>query len=266
MTTNELTALILAGERPEGDPMAKGAGIALKALLPVAGTPMLTRVIEALRATDGVGRIAVSIPAAGAVTDPEIETLMTEPTPSQSVLAAIDRLPTPLLVTTADHALLTPEIIARFVQEAVAASDADLVAGMVERSVVEAVVPDTKRTYWHFKDGHFSGANLFYLKNPRARAAVDFWRRVEDDRKRPWRIVKAFGPGLLLGYLFGRLTLDQAMLQASSRLGCRVRAVALPFGEAAIDVDKPADLVLVEKLLSNRPETRPGWRQGPVMP
>jgi GTP:adenosylcobinamide-phosphate guanylyltransferase len=70
MTTNELTALILAGERPEGDPMAKGAGIALKALLPVAGTPMLTRVIEALRATAGIGRIAVSIPAPGAVTIP----------------------------------------------------------------------------------------------------------------------------------------------------------------------------------------------------
>lgn len=252
MTTNELTALILAGERPEGDPMAKSAGIALKALLPVAGTPMLTRVIDALRATEGIGRIAVSISAAGAVTDPEVETLMTAPSPSGSVLAAIDRLPTPLLVTTADHALLTPEIIARFVQVAVAASDADLVAGMVERAAVEAVVPDSKRTYWHFKDGHYSGANLFFLKNPRARAAVEFWRRVEADRKRPWRIVKAFGPGLLLGYLFGRLTLDQAMLQASSRLGCRVRAIALPYGEAAIDVDKPADLVLVEQLLEAR--------------
>ena len=254
MTTNELTALILAGERPDGDPMAKSAGIALKALLPIAGTPMLARVVGALRATGGIGRIAVSIPSPETVTDLDIETLMTEPTPSQSVLAAIDRLPTPLLVTTADHALLTPEIIRHFVQSAVAASDADVVAGMVERTAVEAVVSGSKRTYWQFKDGHFSGANLFYLKNPRARAAVDFWRRVEADRKRPWRIVKAFGPGLLLGYLFGRLSLDQAMLQASSRLGCRVRAIALPYGEAAIDVDKPDDLAIVEQLLRHRDE------------
>lgn len=252
MTTNELTALILAGERPDGDPMAKSAGIALKALLPVAGTPMLTRVIEALRATDGIGRIAVSIPSPGSISDSRVEILVMEPTPSQSVLAAIDRLPTPLLVTTADHALLTPEIIGRFVQAAVAASDADLVVGMVERATVEAAVPDTARTYWRFQDGHFSGANLFYLKNPRARAAVDFWRRVEADRKRPWRIVQAFGPGLLFGYLFRRLTLDQAMLQASARFGCRVRAVALPHGEAAIDVDKPADLALVERLIEAR--------------
>lgn len=252
MTTNELTVLVLAGERAEGDPMARAAGVALKALLPVAGTPMLTRVVEALRATDGIGRIAVSIPRPDAVDDPTLETLLTEPSPCRSVLAAIDRLPMPLLVTTADHALLTPEIITSFIRAAAAASDADLVAGMVEQSAVEAVVPGAARTYWHFRDGHFSGANLFYLKNPRARAAVDFWCRVERDRKRPWRIVKAFGPGLLLGYLFGRLSLDEAMLRASGRLGCRVRAIALPQGEAAIDVDKPADLVLVEQLLQDR--------------
>lgn len=252
MTSNELTALVLAGERAEGDPMAKTAGVALKALLPVAGTPMLTRVVDALRAAGGIGRIAVSIPRPDAVDDPTLETLVTEPSPCQSVLAAIDRLPTPLLVTTADHALLTPEIVKSFVRAAAAASDADLVAGMVERASVEAVVPGSTRTYWQFRDGQFSGANLFYLKNPRARAAVDFWCGVERDRKRPWRIVKAFGPGLLFGYLFGRLSLDEAMLQASGRLGCRVRAIALPQGEAAIDVDKPADLVLVERLLQDR--------------
>jgi len=257
MTTNELTALILAGERAEGDPMAKSAGVALKALLPVAGMPMLTRVVAALRASGRVGRIAVSIPRPDAVDDLALETLRTEPTPCQSVLAAIDQLPTPLLVTTADHALLTPEIVGNFVHAAAAASDADLVAGMVERAAVEAVVPGAARTYWQFRDGHFSGANLFYLKNPRARAAVDFWCRVERDRKRPWRIVKAFGPGLLLGYLMGRLTLDDAMLQASGRLGCRVRAIALPEGEAAIDVDKPADLALAERLLQDRPAPVP---------
>ncbi len=252
MATEALTALVLAGERPEGDPMARTAGVALKALLPVAGTPMLRRVIGALRATAGIGRIAVSIPDPPAVTDPGIETLLTEPSPSLSVLAAVDRLSTPLLVTTADHALLTPEIVGRFIAAAAAAHDADIVVGLVERASIEAVVPETKRTYWRFRDGQVSGANLYYLRTPQARAAIAFWRRVESDRKRPWRIAKAFGPALLLGYLLGRQTLDQAMLQASARLGCRVGAVVLPFGEAAIDVDKPADLALVERLLAAR--------------
>ena len=77
-----------------------------------------------------------------------------------------------------------------------------------------------------------------------------FWRRVEQERKRPWRLVRAFGLRPLFAYLFGRLTLDDAMVRASGVIGARVAAVRLPFAEAAIDVDKPADLALVEAILS----------------
>lgn len=247
-----LAVLVLAGQRPEGDPMAEAAGIRLKALLPVAGRPMLERVVDALRSSRGIGAVTVSIPQPEAVNDLPVEAVPTETTPSLSVLAAIDRLPSPLLITTADHALLTPEMVERFATDAAILDDADLVVGMVERRIIETVEREARRTYWRFKDGAYSGANLFYLRNPRARAAIAFWRQVESNRKRPWKIVTAFGPGLLLGYLFGRLTLERAMERASGRLGCRVRAVALPFAEAAIDVDKPADLVVVERLLEAR--------------
>lgn len=254
MTGPALTALVLAGERAEGEPMAKAAGVALKALLPVAGRPMLTRVVEALRETPSIGRIVASIPHAEAAAELSIEAFMTEATPSLSVMKAIDQLPSPLLVTTADHALLTPAIIQDFVDRANAADAADLIVGLVERATIESLVPDSQRTYWRFKDGAYSGANLFLLRNPRARAAIGFWRQVEMQRKRPLRIVRAFGPELLLGYLLGRLSLDEAMERASGRVGCRVRAIALPFAEAAIDIDKPADLALVERLLQERKE------------
>jgi CTP:molybdopterin cytidylyltransferase MocA len=54
------TALVLAAGRPE-DPVALAAGVGHKALVPVAGVPMLQRVVEALRASGCVGRIVVSI-------------------------------------------------------------------------------------------------------------------------------------------------------------------------------------------------------------
>ncbi len=254
MTAPELTVLVLAGERAEGDPMAKAAGVALKAIMPVAGRPMLARVVDALRQVPAIHRVVVSIPQPEAATALGIESLMTEATPSLSVMAAIDQLPFPLLVTTADHALLTAEIVQNFVDQATAADDADLIVGLVERATIESLVPETQRTYWRFKGGAYSGANLFLLRTSGARAAVGFWRQVETERKRPWRIVRAFGPQLLLGYLLGSLTLDAAMVRASGKLGCRVRAVTLPFAEAAIDVDKPADLVLVERLLRSRTE------------
>jgi hypothetical protein len=79
---------------------------------------------------------------------------------------------------------------------------------------------------------------------------VVFWRRVEEERKRPWRLVRAFGWRTLLAYLLGRLTLDAAAARASAVIGARVAAIALPFAEAAIDDDKPADLELVETILT----------------
>ena len=59
-----ITAVILAGSRAgAADPMASAAGVSHKALLPVAGVPMLARVADALRASPAVGRIAVMIEA-----------------------------------------------------------------------------------------------------------------------------------------------------------------------------------------------------------
>ncbi|MGH6720389.1 MAG: NTP transferase domain-containing protein, partial [Alphaproteobacteria bacterium] len=55
------TALVLAAARRPDDPIARAAGVDHKALVPVAGVPMLQRVVEALRASGCVGRIVVSI-------------------------------------------------------------------------------------------------------------------------------------------------------------------------------------------------------------
>ena len=118
--------------------------------------------------------------------------------------------------------------------------------------MIRKAYPDAQRTYLRFRDERYSGANLYALLGPDARRAVAFWRRVEQERKRPWRLVRAFGWRPLLAYLLGRLTLDDAMARASGIIGARIAAVVMPFAEAAIDVDKPADLALVETILARR--------------
>ena len=52
-----LTALLLAGRRPGVDPLAATRGETLKALIPVAGTPMVARVAATLLASES-GRCA----------------------------------------------------------------------------------------------------------------------------------------------------------------------------------------------------------------
>src|SRR3546814_10894896 len=91
---------------------------------------------------------------------------------------------------------------------------------------------------------------------PDGLAAIRFWIRVEQDRKSPWRLARAFGPSTLLLFLARRLTLAAAMRRVSRIVGTQAEAVSMPFAEAAMDVDKPADLVIAEEILRNGPPAR----------
>jgi hypothetical protein len=162
-------------------------------------------------------------------------------------LQTIDGAP-PLFVTTADHALLTPAMVRHFLDHAPAA--ADVAAGMATDRTIQPAYPDTRRTYLRFRDVAVSGCNLFLFRSDRARRVADFWRQVERHRKQPWRMVAMLGLGNLVGFLLGRLTLDQVIARLSTKVDARLAAVDMPFAEAAIDVDKPADLELVRAIVA----------------
>ncbi len=257
------TALVLAGQRARGEPVAEAAGLSHKCLVPVGGVPMLVRVITALDASDAVDHIAVSIEDPDLLqTLPELSALLaagrllavtSAGTPSLSALAAAERLGNsiPLLITTADHPLLTGAMVDDFLNASVR-SGADMTAGLTPGAALLAAYPQAKRTFLKFRDGPYTGSNLFAVLTDDGLEALRFWRRVEQERKRPWRIARAFGLRSLLAYLLGRLTLDETMIRASKSIGARVRAVRTPLAEAGIDVDKPEDLILVEAILRSR--------------
>jgi GTP:adenosylcobinamide-phosphate guanylyltransferase len=54
-----ITAIILAGSRPGRDPLAAAVGVAWKALVPVAGRPMLDHVARTLTGHARIGKIIV---------------------------------------------------------------------------------------------------------------------------------------------------------------------------------------------------------------
>ncbi len=254
-------ALVLAGSRGPTDPVANHAGLPHKALVPVAGVPMLLRVVRALRDTPLVRQIVLCIEPALLDADPAVTAelrrdslrfIPADRTPGLSVLRALDEIaePFPLLVTTADHPLLTPAIVGHFL--AAAPTDADISLGLATASIIGTAYPDAHRTYYRFAGEGYSGCNLYLLRRPAARRAVSFWAGIERFRKQPWRLVLAIGPLTLGRFLLGRLSMEEALRRLSALAGASVRAVELPFAEAAIDVDKPSDLVLAEAILAKR--------------
>lgn len=250
-----LTVLVLAGSRQgAADPMAVAARVSHKALLPVAGTPMLLRVIRALRATPAVGRIILSCERTdlldGVAEAADVLAIRAEASPAASVAAALRDYGPPLLVTTADHALLSPAILADFLAHA--PQSADAIAAVARAEVVRAGFPETRRTWIRLRDGDFSGCNLFLLRHARAARAVAFWQRLEEHRKSPLAMARLIGPRALIGYALRLVTLEGVARLLSRRTGAALAVIPLLHADAAIDVDKPADLVLVEQTLAAR--------------
>lgn len=249
----QLSGLILAGSRPGApDPVASAEGVSHKALVEIAGRPMLAHVASTLRGA-GIARLAV------VANDPQVialaeeldcEVIAAAAGPSASVADAFAKLGAPMLVTTSDHALLRAEWVSQFLADAPA--EADVAILLARREAIEQAMPGSRRTYLRFADGQWSGCNLFLLASDNARAAIESWKLVEADRKRPWRIAARLGIGMLVNYALGRLTLSAAIAQLGRRTGIEARLVAACDGLAAVDVDKPGDLADVRALMAER--------------
>ena len=265
MRVSPRKALVLAGSRGPTDPVATAAGLPHKALVPVDGVPMLERVVGTLFAVEGIDHVIISSDAAlidhgfgpaltKEIDDGRITLAAPKASPSESVAHVLDGLDAdtgfPLLVTTADHPLLTVEMVEHF--HCTAPEDADLAIGLAEAGVIIDHYPDAIRTFYRFEGKGYSGCNLFLMRTSKARRAVDFWRDMERHRKRPWRLVGAAGVSTLLRYALGRLGLERALRHLSDKVGAEIRMVTMPFAEAAIDVDKPGDLDLAETILRAR--------------
>jgi GTP:adenosylcobinamide-phosphate guanylyltransferase len=254
------TAIVLAGQRPGEDAFAASQGVAAKALIRVGGEPMLGRVVRTLLACPAVGRIVVLAQRPELLVVGDLAWLAPHPRIalaeagdgiSRSILdvAGLSVAPWPILVVTADHVLLTSAMVAEFLA---GSGTTDAAFAVVERRVVEAAYPDAKRTWIRFSDGAFSGANLFALRRPAAAKALHVWGGVEKDRKRARRLLMYFGPGLALRALTRTISLAAAARRIGARAGLTVTAVQLSEAEAAIDVDKPDDLRLAIRIISER--------------
>lgn len=241
-------AIILAGQRPGPDALCEHAKVAFKADIPIGGIAMVERVGQALRGAN----VAEPFVLSGYPKDRDgFELVPGGRGPADSALIAASGGAFPALLTTCDHALLTSEMVDTFVQHS-QASGADFTVGLATEAVIQSAYPATKRTYLRFADQAVSGCNLFYLANDRALEAIRFWQTAQDFRKDPLKLAKTVGLGLGIKYASGRLSLAGAFAAVSKKLQITAEPILLPFAEAAIDVDKPADLALVEDIIAAR--------------
>ncbi len=245
------TALVLAGTRnAAGDGL--NTATQLKAELVLAGTRMIDRVIAALSASPHITEIIVCGPE-NLGPWPNVAFFPPSASPARSIAAFLESRSAagPLLITTADHALLSTAMVDHFCTQTLSLG-CDLTVAMAEKAMVQAAYPGTKRTGYTFKDGAWCSCNIFGALSPKVRGVIQFWAFVEQNRKKPLRVVAAFGWLTLLGVLLRLWTVHGAIARAGMRFGIRAAPVIMPWAEAAIDVDTLNDKTLVESILAKR--------------
>jgi hypothetical protein len=132
------------------------------------------------------------------------------------------------------------------------AEGSDVAVGLVSRRAVEAAGHSTQRTWLKFRGDAWSGANLFRLDGPQTLPLVEFWRSLEQDRKKGMKIVGAFGPGLLLAALLRLIDIHAFAARVARRFGLTGKVVPMTSAEACIDADKPSDIPVIEAILAAR--------------
>lgn len=253
--------LVLAGSRATPEPFVSAEGKTLKATLDIAGQPMLSHVLSALRRWPKAKSITISLPQNAPLADEapqlaaDIESsgaavVPTSSSPCKSVQLALQGFKTalangePVLIVTGDAPLLTPEILDEFTAQ----NDPkkDFITGIAKVETVERAYPEVRRTRIKLQDGHIGGCNLFILNNREAEKVIQFWRRFENNRKKPWRLAASFW--MMALYLSGLLDTKRALRGLEKQIGCRLGFALMANPHAAIDVDKPKDLSLVRRI------------------
>ena len=268
----KVTALVMAGKRSGVlDPLAERAGVAQKAVVPVNGIPMVQRVVAAVAACELVGDIRIIAHEPDEMAElPVIRELVAEGRLAfaegkfnivDSVFSGAEDAQFPLLITTADNCLVTPEGYAEFITKCRDAG-AGAAAALALREDIQAVDPVGQKRFYEFSDGAYSNCNMFWIEDAKALAAAEIMREGGQFVKYPSRIIKAFGFMNLVRFKMGWGSKEKLFDQVSRRFGVKLVAVRMSNGRFAIDVDNERTLNVTERVLKEIEGDLSGGSQG----
>ena len=251
--TPPITALILAGSSPpEKDRLIEYTRGGSKALIPIAGKPMIAYVIQALSGSQYIRQMVVvgfeelldvespvpidCLPAPGGLVDNFLT----------GVQHILDQWPETVAIvgSSSDIPLITTPMVDDFIATCLG-SDYDLYYNVVERSVMEARFPASKRSYVRLREGSFAGGDLSMLRPAAMQANLELVRALAGERKNARNQARLIGWRTLALLLLGRLSIPRAEALVSQVLGVRGRLVISPHPEIGMDVDKPLQLEIV---------------------
>lgn len=238
-----LDVIIPAGGEID-EAFARVVGVKNKALIPIDGTPVISRTIDALRATGMVDRIVV-VTSKELLDNPIMKradiVLNEGKSGPENIFRALDELlksknpPEKVAIVTSDLPFLTPEAIRDFIQ--LCPDGKDFCVPLIEQEDFLECFPSAQATFVRLRDGIYTTGCMYVATCKGLQTALHHIEQVFQRRKSKLGMARLLGFGFVFKLLTRSLTVTMVEAKVCSILGCKGVAVPNSPAELAFDID-----------------------------
>lgn len=248
-------AIVTAGGIPQPeDPLYQFSKGDSKALIDVAGKPMIQWIVDALsdaRSVEGIVMIGLSAKT-GLVSKKPIHYISNQGRMLSNIVAGVnkalelDSKTEYVLVVSSDIPALKGDMVDWLVDTCKQTND-EMYYGVCPREVMEARYPNSRRTFTRLKGMEMCGADIHVAHVSMATEHLDLWERLIGNRKSPLTQASIVGLDVFWKIFTRSITLDELVTLLSTRLGIKGRAIIWDRAEPCMDVDKPHQLEMLRE-------------------
>lgn len=257
-----MNVIVTAGGSPApSDPLYSLTRGGIKAMLPIAGKPMIQWILDALGASEHIE--SVYVVGLSPMTDltcakpltllPENTSLLTGLQDAANALRADHPDARHALILTCDIPAVTTEAI-NWMIEQIRADDADFYYTFIDRADMDARFPQTRRAWSQLKDRQVCSAELTGVRLDLINSGHPFLEKLLLSHRNPLRQVSLIGYDTMFLLLVRQLTLPEAEKSINQRFKMNGRALLCPYAEAAMDLTHPQHFEILQNELTARPE------------
>ena len=253
-----MDAIVTAGGIPQpNDPLYAYSNGDSKALIDIAGKPMVQWVLDALgeaKHVDNVILIGLSAKS-GLTCKKPIHYVSNQGRLLANIVAGVNKSlelnknSKYVLVVSSDIPALKGDMVDWLVQTSMQTRD-EIYYGVCPREVMEARFPTSHRTYTKLKDMEVCGSDINLMHVSMATEHLDTWEQLIGNRKSPLRQAAVIGFDTLFQLFTRQFTLQGLVERASERIGIKGRVLIWDRAEPCMDVDKPHQLEIMREDLA----------------
>jgi molybdopterin-guanine dinucleotide biosynthesis protein A len=253
-----MDAIVTAGGIPQpGDRLYAYSNGDSKALIDIAGKPMVQWVLDALGDAQEVDNVIVIglTHKSGLTCKKPLHYISNQGRMLANIVAGVNKSlelnkkTEYVLIVSSDIPSIKSDMVDWLAQTAMQTRD-DIYYGVCPREVMEGRFPTSKRTYTKLKDMEVCGADMNVIHVRMATEHLDTWEKLIGNRKSPLASAAVIGFDTLFQLFTRQFTLQALVDRASERIGIKGRVVIWDKAEPCMDVDKPHQLEIMRETLA----------------